>query len=66
MPKQELLELTLLKIRQQNINPDVICLSETFLRANQGNYLNINNYVYMYMSWSQAFVFMHEEEELVY
>lgn len=32
MSKRELLELTLQELQELNISPDVICLSETFIK----------------------------------
>lgn len=44
LPKLELLELTLRELREQENEPDVICLSETFLKAGYENYLKLYNY----------------------
>lgn len=44
LAKQELLELTLKDLQETNNTPDVICLSETFLRSGHENYLKIHGY----------------------
>lgn len=44
LAKQEVLEITLQELYKTNNEPDLICLSETFLRSGSEKYLNIYNY----------------------
>lgn len=44
LSKTEILELTLLELRDINKEPDILCLSETFMRAGNEKYLKLNNY----------------------
>lgn len=44
LSKQELLEITLEELHKNGNYPDVICLSETFLKTEYGKYLKISNY----------------------
>lgn len=45
LSKQEQLEITLQGLQAQNINPDVLCFTETFLDANRCQYVKIKGYV---------------------
>lgn len=33
LAKQSLLELTLMELREKDIDPDILCLTETFLKT---------------------------------
>lgn len=45
LSKLELLEITLQELQEIQNDPDIICLSETFLKSGYENYLKINNFV---------------------
>jgi hypothetical protein len=44
LSKQELFECTLMELRNKNIDPDILCLSETFLKTGHDIYLKLYNY----------------------
>lgn len=44
LSKQELLEITIQELKEANNDPDVICLSETFVKKGYENYVKICNY----------------------
>lgn len=44
LSKQSLLELTLQELREIDIEPDVICLTETFLKEGYGSYLRVTDF----------------------
>ncbi|KAH9643656.1 hypothetical protein HF086_006132 [Spodoptera exigua] len=45
LSKQELLEITLQELQEKHNDPDVICLSETFVKMGHEGYVKIFNYV---------------------
>jgi exonuclease III len=45
LSKQSLLDITLLELRKLDKEPDIICLSETFLSAGYEKYVKISDYV---------------------
>lgn len=44
LSKKELIQLTLLEIKP-NINPDVLCFTETYVKTGEEKNINNNNYV---------------------
>lgn len=44
LAKQEILELTIQELQDTGTDPDVICLTETFLKSGYERYLNIKHY----------------------
>lgn len=44
LSKKEILEITIQELEENNSEPDVVCLSETFVRAEDKNYIKIHNY----------------------